>query len=139
CEAEERFDHVREALAGRDLYAHPGVSVARVPPVVPHARLGGARLALAQDARLPVPLYRQLALEHGEALDYRRMAMLADNARPNERGHLVDRAALGVQPRKLDNREALTVDGVLPNLASLDRCEVRRAVRVGVRHHVLLR
>src|SRR6266498_110515 len=134
CEAEERFDHVCEALAGRDLHAHPDVPVARVPPVVPHARLGGARLALPQDARLPVPFHRQLALEHGEALDHRSMAVLANNARTNERGQLVDRAALGVLPRKLENREALTVNGILPNLANLNGGEVWRAVRVGVRH-----
>jgi len=66
------------------------------------------------------------------------MAVLANNARPNERGQLVDRAALGVLPRKLENREALTVNGILPNLANLNRCEVRLAVRVGVRHGVLL-
>src|SRR5207247_1524079 len=92
----------------------------------------------AQAARLPVALHGQLALEHGEALDHRRMAVLADNARPNEGGHLVDRAALGVLPRKLENREALPVHRVLPNLADLDRCEVRRAVRVGVRQRFLL-
>src|SRR5262249_45934034 len=107
--------------------------------VVPDARLGGTRLALAQDARLPVPFHRQLALEHGEALDHRRMSMLADNARPSERRQLGDRAALGVLPGKLENREALTIDGILPDLANLNRCEVRRAVRVGVRHGLLLR
>src|SRR4029450_7463925 len=108
------------------------VPVARFPPVVPHACLDHGRLALAQDARLPVTLQGQFSLEHGEALDESRMVVLADDPRPNERRQLGGRAALTVHVGKLEDRCTLTRDGVLPDLADLDRCEVWRAVRVGV-------
>src|SRR5262249_59387059 len=42
--------------------------------------------------------------------------------------------AIGVAVGKLENRGALTSDGVFPNLADLDRCEVGRRVGIGMRH-----
>ena len=76
-------------------------------------------------------LHRQLALEHGEALDESGMAVLANNPRSDERGELGSRAALGVLVGKLEDRGALAGDGVLPDLTDLDRRAIRRAVRVG--------
>jgi hypothetical protein len=62
------------------------------------------------------------------------MVVLADDARPDERGQLGGRAALRVHVGKLEDRCTLTGDGVLPDLTDLDRCEVWRDVRVGMRH-----
>jgi hypothetical protein len=107
------LDHVGEALAGRDLHPSTRVAVARVPPVVPHVRLDDSRLALAQDARLPVTLHGQFPLEHGEALDKGGVEMLPDDARPDERSQLGGRAALGIRVRKLEDLGSLTGDGVL--------------------------
>ena len=108
--------------------------VARVPPVVPPAGLDDRRLAFAQDARPPVELQRQLAFEHREALDDRGVEVLADDPGPGERGQLGGGSPLGVVGRELEDRAALPGDGVLPDLASPDRREVRRPARIGVRH-----
>jgi hypothetical protein len=124
---------------GGDLHPHEGVPVARVPPVVPDAGLDDGGLAPAEDARLPVALDGQLALEDGEALDEGRVARLAGDARAGERGQLHGRAALGILVGKLEDPAALAGDEVLPDLADLDRCEVRLAIRVGVRHPMLSR
>ena len=90
CKPEQRLDRVDEALARCDLYPHPGVSVARVPPVVPHSRLDNARLTLVEDARLPVPLDGQFPPKGSEALDERGVAVLAKNAGADEGGELSD-------------------------------------------------
>jgi hypothetical protein len=119
---------------GCDLHAHAGVTVARVPPVVPLIPLDNGRLALAQDVRPPGALHGQLTLEHGEALDKSGVAVLADHARSDERGELDGQATLGVLPRRLQDRAALTGDGILKDLVGLERSAVRRAVRVGVPH-----
>jgi len=66
---------------------------------VPHVRLDDGRLTLAEDARLPVALHGQLAVEHGEPLDDRRVAVLTNDARPDEGGELGDDAALGIRER----------------------------------------
>jgi hypothetical protein len=58
--------------------------------------------------------------------------MLPGDARADERGQLGGRAALGIRVGKLEDRGALTGDGVLPDLADLDGGEVGRGVRVGV-------
>ena len=65
---------MHEPLAGCDLHPYPRVAVARIPPVVPYPGLDDGRLALMQNAGLPVAFYGQLALEHGEALDQSGMA-----------------------------------------------------------------
>jgi hypothetical protein len=83
---------------------------------------------------VPVELQGQLALEHGEALDDGGVAVLADDARPNQGGQLAGHAAFGILVGKLQDRGALTGDGVLPDLADLDRREVWRTVRVRMRH-----
>jgi hypothetical protein len=75
---------------------------------VPRARLNNGRLALAEDARLPVAFDGQLAIEGREALDDRSVAVLASNARPNGGGELGDCAARRVRPGKLQERGALT-------------------------------
>ncbi len=56
-----------EALTGRHLNTHAGVSVARVPPVVPHIRLDGGGLPLAENARLSGALDGKFTFENGEA------------------------------------------------------------------------
>jgi len=101
---------------------------------VPRARLDDGRLALTEDARLPVTLDGQLALKGGEALDNRTVAVLASNARPHEGGEFGDGAPLRVRPGKLKDRGPLAGNGILPNLADLDRGEVWRTVPVGVRY-----
>jgi hypothetical protein len=50
----------------------------------------------------------------------------------SERGQLVGRAALWVLPGELEDRAALTVKRILPNVADFDRREERVAVRFGV-------
>ena len=55
--------------------------------------------------------------------------MLPDNARPDERGQLGGRAALGILEGKLEDRGTLTGDGVLPDLADLYRSTIWLAVR----------
>ena len=59
--------------------------------------------------------------------------MLPNNARPNQGGQLEGRAPLGIVEGTLEDRDALARDGVLEDLAELDRRQVRWAVRVGVR------
>ena len=53
---------------------------------MPDARLDNPCLARTQDARLPFELEGKFALKHSEALDNRRVAMLANDARPDQRG-----------------------------------------------------
>jgi signal peptidase I len=137
---EQRLEHVSKALAGGHLHTDASVAVARIPPVVPHARLDDRRFALAQNGCLPVALHSQLPLECGESLDHRRMAVLANHARANEGRQLSGRAALGVRVRKLKDDRSLSSDRVLEDLADTDRSAVRRAIRIGVRHaHTLTR
>ena len=62
------------------------------------------------------------------------MAVLADNTRAGGRRQLGRRAALGVRVGKLEDRRALPSNRVLENLADPNRVEVRRTVRIGVRH-----
>jgi hypothetical protein len=96
------------------------------------ARVNHCRLTLAEDARLPVPLDGQLTLKGSEALDHRWVAVFAKNAGPDEGGELGDHATLRVRPGKLEDRGALAGSGVLPNLADLNGCQVRRTVWVGM-------
>src|SRR5215813_13942804 len=133
-QAVEGFDHVYEPLAGRDLHPYPRVAAARIPPVVPYACLDDGRLALSQNAGVPVSLHHQLTLERGESFDQSGMAVFPHDARPNQRGQLGSRAARRVVPRTLQDRGAFPGDGVYPDLADAYRCAVRRTVRVGVRH-----
>ena len=124
-----------ESLAGRHLHANAGVlAVARVPPIVPHARLDDGRIILAEDSRLPGELHGQFTLKHGEALNESGMAVLAHDSRSNERCQLGSRAALWVLPGKLENRGPLAGGRVLPNLTDLNRGKVRWPVRIRVRH-----
>jgi hypothetical protein len=116
------------------LNAHPDVPIGGVPPVVPPAWLDHARLALAEDARPPVALNGQLTVKDREAFDHRWVAMLAQNAGPDEGDELGDEAVVRILPRELEDGAALTRDGILPNLSDLNRSQVRRAVRVGMRH-----
>src|SRR6202035_1620220 len=117
-----------------DLHAHSGVTVARVPPVMPHTGFYHGRLALAKDGRLPGALHGQLALKHSDTLDKSGMAVFADNLRSDERGKLCRRATFGVLVGKLEDRRAFACDGVFPDLTDLDRRAVRWSVRVRVRH-----
>jgi hypothetical protein len=87
-ETEEGLDHVHEPLAGCDLHPYPRVVVARIPPVVPYAGLDDGRLALMQNAGLPVAFYGQLTLERGEALDLSGMAVFPYDTRADECGQL---------------------------------------------------
>jgi hypothetical protein len=65
------------------------------------------------------PIYRELTLERGKALDQSGMAVLPHDTRADERGELGGHAARLVFPGKLKEHGAFTVDGVLPNLADL--------------------
>src|SRR5690349_21852427 len=134
-EAEQGFDEVTKAFAGRDLYACARVAVAAgVPPVMPDTRLDNPRLAFTQDAGLPLKLQGKFALEHGEALHNRGVAVLANDSGPDQRGQLRGHAAFAVLRWKLEDPGALPGNRVLPNLTDLDRGEIRRAVRIGMRH-----
>jgi rSAM/selenodomain-associated transferase 2 len=107
-EAEQRFEHVAEALARRDLDPHTGIAVAAIPPVVPHARLDDGRLALPQNAGLPVAFDRQLALENGEALHQGRMAACSGSAVSLPRGNAESRAC--------DDAAVVRISAVIPTL-----------------------
>jgi len=120
-----------KALTGGDFHAHESVAVARIPPVVPHARFDDGGLALSQDACLPITLDGQLALEHCEALDDPRVTVLANNARPDEGGELGGGSPFRIHVGNLYDLRTLSRDGVLPDFADLYRCEVRRPVRLG--------
>jgi hypothetical protein len=56
--------------------------------------------------------------------------MFPHDTRADKRGELGGDTTRRVFPRKLKDRGAFTGDGVLPDLADLDRCAIRRAVRV---------
>jgi hypothetical protein len=101
---------------------------------VPDARLDNARLALAKDARLPLALDGQLTLDDGEALDHRWVVVLAHYAGANEGDELGGHAALRVFPRKVQDGGALAGDWILLDLADMNRRQIRRTVRVGMRH-----
>jgi hypothetical protein len=58
------------------------------PFVVPYAGLDDGRLALMQNAGLPVAFYGQLTLERGEALDLSGMAVFPYDTRADECGQL---------------------------------------------------
>jgi len=130
-DTEKGLYHMHETLAGCDLYPYSRVAVARIPPVVPYARLDDCRLALMQNAGLPVAFYGQLTLERGEALDLSGMAVFPHDTRADERGQLRGPAACRVVPGKLQDCGAFPGDGVLPDLAQLYRCAIRRAVLFG--------
>ena len=74
-----------EALARRHFHAHAGVSVARVPPVVPYTRFDNGTLPLAKNARLVRALYGQLTFKDGKAFDYGRMAVFTGDPRSDTR------------------------------------------------------
>src|SRR5262249_38858836 len=133
-QAVERLDHVGEPLAGRYFHAHARVFLGRIPPVMPNIRFDGRGLSLAQDAGLFPALHGQLAVENAEAFHDRGMAVFADDFGSDTREQLGHYPAIGVAVGKLENRGALTSDGVFPNLADLDRCEVGRRVGIGMRH-----
>ena len=80
-----RFDHRAEALTGRHLHADTGVSVTRIPPVVPYIRLDSGGLLLAKSARLSAALHGQFTFDYGETLDECWMAVFADDPRPDKR------------------------------------------------------
>src|SRR5215472_2357549 len=84
-EAIKGFDHMGEAFTGRYFDAHAGISVARVPPVVPYIRFDSGSLSLAKNARLSGALYGQLTFKNSEAFDCRWMAVFADDPRSNTR------------------------------------------------------
>src|SRR5271170_4486588 len=102
--AKQGFDHVSEALAGRHFHTNAGVSVARVPPVVPYVGLDGGGLPLAKNARIVAALRGQFTFKDGEALDYPGMAVFADDPRSGPREQFGDHAALGVLVGKLEKR-----------------------------------
>ena len=62
------------------------------------------------------------------------MTVFADDAPADEGGQLGDGTTLRVRMGKLEDRGTLARGGVLPNLADLDRCEVRWTACVGMRH-----
>ena len=64
----------------------------------------------------------------------RGMKVLTGDARAGQRRQVGDDAALVVQPRQLDDHGPLPRHRVLPDLARLDRPEVRRSGRVRMRH-----
>src|SRR5262245_9652444 len=134
CKSKKGFDHMGEALTGRYFNSRARVPVTRVPPVVPYIRFDSGALPLANNARLSGALDRQFTFKNGEAFDYPGMAMFADDFCSNTREQFGDRATLGVPVRKLKDLSALPSDGVFPDLADLDRCAVRRTVRVRMRH-----
>src|SRR5579862_7226243 len=93
-----------------------------------------------QDRCLPVPPYGQLALDYGEALNERRMAVLTNYTRPHQSGQLSRRATLRVRPWKLEDRCALASSRILEDLTNPKRRQVSRPVRIGMRHtHTLKR
>src|SRR5205814_4346687 len=87
-----------------------------------------------QDARPPVAHHGQLTLEGDVALDEGGVTVLADDAPADEGDQLGDGTTLRVRMGKLEDRGALARGGVLPNLANVDRCEVRWTACVGMRH-----
>src|SRR5215470_598429 len=95
-EAKQGFDQMAEALTGRRLHADTGVSVARIPPVVPDVRLDCGGLSSAKNARLSVALHGQFTFKNGETLDECGMAMFANNSRTDKCKQFGDHAALGV-------------------------------------------
>ena len=111
CEAKQGFDHMGEALTGRHFHAHAGVSVVRIPPVVPYIRLDGGGLSLAKNARPSAVLHGQFTFKNGETFDYPGMAVFADDPRSDTREQFGNRTALGVLVGKLKNRGALPVMG----------------------------
>jgi len=124
-----------EALTGRHLHADTGISVARIPPVVPYIRFDGGGLSLAKSARPSAALHGQFTLKNGETLDECGMAVFANDPRPEKREQFGDHPALGVLVRKLKNRGAFPCYGVFPDLADLDRCAIGRRVRVRMREN----
>ena len=100
-EAKQGFDHMSEALTRRHFHAHAGVSVARIPPVVPYVRLDSDGLSLAKNARLSAAFHGQFTFKNGEAFDYPGMAVFADDSRSDTREQFGDRAALRVLVGKL--------------------------------------
>lgn len=62
------------------------------------------------------------------------MKVLANDARPDEGGELGHGAALRIRGGKLEDRRALARDGIRPDLADPNRCDVSRTVGVGMRH-----
>jgi hypothetical protein len=95
-EAKKGFDHMGEALTRRNFDAQAGVSIARIPPVVPYIRLDGGGLSLAKNARLSAALDGQFTFKNGEAFHYPGMAVFAGDTRSDTRQQFGDRAALGV-------------------------------------------
>ena len=125
CESPHGLHQVDDPRARCYLRPHSCVLVALVPPVVPDARLGSDRLALTENARLPVSLHCQLALQHSEPLDSGGVLMFSAARRASERVQFHDAGDhLGLR-WEFDDRCALSGDGVLPDLADLDRPEIR--------------
>jgi hypothetical protein len=83
-EAKQSFDHMAETLAGRHFHTHAGVSVARIPPVVPYTRFDGGALSLAKGTHLCATLHGQFTFKNGETLDYPGMAVFADDPRSDK-------------------------------------------------------
>ena len=92
-------------------------------------RRAGARWMLVCPLRFTVS-----SPSRGEALDLSGMAVLPNDTRAASRGHLGGHAARLVLPGKLNDRGAFAGYGVLPDLAHLYRCAVRRTVRLRVPH-----
>jgi len=59
------------------------------------------------------------------------MAVFSEDACPNERGQLGSHATARVVPGTLEDRGPFSGRWVLPDLADLYRCAIRRAVRFG--------
>src|ERR1700687_4047928 len=126
-ETEYGLDHVGEALAGRHLNANAGIlAVARIPPVVPYARLHDGRLALTENCCLPSKLHGQFAFKDGEAFNESGMTVLPHDPRSDERCQLGSDTAVVVLERKLKNPGPLAGNRVLPDLTDLDRCAIGR-------------
>jgi len=125
---------VDDARARRYLRAYSGVAVALVPPVVPDSRLGSDCLALSLNDRLPIQLHCHLALQHSEALDRYGVLVFSASRRANQRGQFHDAAAISICVGQFEDRCALAGNGILPNFAHLDRGDVSRTIRVGMRH-----
>ena len=79
-QAEKGLDHQEEALTRGHFHAHAGISVGRIPPIMPDVRLDGGGLSLAQNARLSATLNGQLTINNGEAFDNPGMAVFAGDS-----------------------------------------------------------
>ena len=83
-----------------------------------------------KNARLPIELQRQFAVEHGEPFDDPGVAMFPHHPGSDERGQFGDGALIRIVLRKLENRGPFPRDRILPDLANENGSRVGGPLRV---------